>query len=65
MLKDLIQAGRGSNYRTKRYIGSCQVISKIVYHALGMTDNLIEVPNDEHEIWEDLVKRREVAHRET
>ena len=48
VLKDLIRAGTSSNYQTKRYVGCGQVITRIVYHALGMTDNLIKVPDEEY-----------------
>ena len=66
VLQDLIQAGIGSNYQTKRYVGCGQVIIEIVYHALGMTDHLLEVPDKEKVYWwEEIEERREATQRET
>ena len=65
MLKDLIQVGTGSNYQSKKYVGCGQVITRIIYHAVGMTDSLIEVPDEEHAFWEEVGERREATQRET
>ena len=66
VLKDLIPAGVSTNYTSKRYISCRQVITRILYHALGMTDHLVEVANEEQPFWEELGERREalrVRHR--
>ena len=65
VLKDLIQAGVSTNYTSKRYIGCGSVITRILYHALGMTDQLVEVADEEQPFWEELGERREAAQRET
>ena len=52
MLKDLIQERTGSNYQTKWYIECGQVITRIIYHALGMMDHLLEVPEKEKVFWD-------------
>ena len=65
MLKDLIQAGTSFNYNSKRYVGCGQVITRIIYHSLGMTDQLVEIADEEHAIWEELGERREATQRET
>ena len=65
VLKDLIQARTRSNYKSKRYVGCGQVITRIIYHALGMTNSLIEVLDEEHAFWEEVGERREATQRET
>ena len=64
VLKDLIRARIGSNYQTKRYIGCGHVITRIVYHAFGMIDNLVELADEEHVFWE-IHDRKEEAQRGT
>ena len=61
VLKDLIKAGTGSNYQTKRYVGCDEVITRIVYHALGMMNHLLEVPDKEKVYWEELQERRKAT----
>ena len=65
ILKDLIRAGTSTNYSTKRYIGCDQVITRILYHALGISDELKEVLDEEHRVWQQVDERSEAAQRET
>ena len=37
----------------------------MIYHALGMTNSLIEVPDEEHAFWEEVGERMEATQRET
>ena len=46
-------------------MGYNQVITRIIYHALGMKYHLIEVLDEEHAFWEEVGERREVTQRET
>ena len=65
ILKDLIRAGTSTNYSTKRYIGCGQVITRILYHDLGTADELIEISDEEHRVWQQVEERREATQRET
>ena len=65
VLKDPIQVGTSSNYNSKRYVGCGQVITRIIYHSLGMTDQLVEIADKDHAVWEELGERREATQRET
>ena len=49
VLRDLIRAGVSTNYTSKRYISCGQVITRILYHALGMTNQLVEVADEEQQ----------------
>ena len=55
VLKDLIQARSLLQLpNQERYVGCGQVITRIVYHALGMTDHLLKVLDKEKVYWEEI-----------
>ena len=63
VLKDIKKAVSTKSYQRTNYIGNGVVLTRIAYEALGMREQLNQVPADD-ELQAELRERRQIAQRE-